>query len=116
MEPRERSRRALQREERVVLHLHRPERGAEVAERERDVAGEEAREVDEVDALVDELSAARHLGVGAPFALVAESAAVAVAGADEHRRTVRAVLAELAGDPPTDQAAGLDERRDESDG
>ena len=45
-------------EERVVLDLHVPERGAQLAELEVHVAGQEAGEVDEVDPLVDQLAPA----------------------------------------------------------
>ena len=57
-------------------------------------------EVEQVHPLVEQLAAARHLGHGAPLAVVAGPAAVAVAGAQVHRLAVQAV-AHL-GDRPHD--------------
>ena len=66
---------------------------------------EPARQVDQVDALVQQLAAARDRRVGAPLAVVADPAAVAVARADVQQ------LADRAG---VDQRAGLLEGRVEA--
>jgi hypothetical protein len=68
-----------------------------VAVDDGELAEEPAGEVDEVDALVDQLAAAGERGVGAPLAVVAAAAAVAVAAAQEHQRAERAGVEELAG-------------------
>ena len=62
----------------------------------REVAQEPARQVDQVDALVDQLAAAGNGRIGAPFVLVAGTAAMSVAAADEHQRTERAGVEDLA--------------------
>ena len=49
-----------------------------------------------MDALVDQFAAAGELRVGAPFAVVADAPAVAVARADEHQRAERAGVDEFA--------------------
>src|SRR5215467_1299039 len=56
-------------------------------------------EIDEVDTLIDEFTAAGNLGIGAPFAFVAEAAAMAVAAADEHQFAESARVAECASLP-----------------
>ena len=51
-----------------------------------EVTEEPAGQVDEMDALVDEFTAAGEGGIGTPFLLVAQPATVAVAGAEEEQR------------------------------
>ena len=77
-------------EKRVVIHGHFPEIGGDVACHGGEVAEENAGEVNEVDALVNEFAAAGELGVGAPFFFVAEAAALAVASAHKHHGAERA--------------------------
>ena len=81
-------RRGAQGEEGVVLDLHVPELGAELAEGQLDVAGEVAGEVDEVAPLVEQLATARELALRPPLGLVAEATTVAVAGPDVQERPV----------------------------
>ena len=84
-------------EEGVIIDLHVPKIGGGVAFDGGEIAEEPAGEVDEVDALVDELAAAGEGGIGAPFAVVAAAAAVAVAGAHEHEGAEHALVEEGAG-------------------
>ena len=51
-----------------------------------EIAEKPACQIDQVDALIDQLPAAGALGLRAPFAVVAEPSAVPVAGADEQQR------------------------------
>ena len=68
-------------EETVVFDGHIPEVGAGAAADAGEIAEEPAGEVDEVGALVEQFAAAGKSRIGAPFALVAGTAAVAVAAA-----------------------------------
>ena len=56
----------------------------------RELAQEPARQIDEVNALVEQLAAAGDRRIGAPLLVVAEAAAVPVACPDEHQRTEHA--------------------------
>jgi hypothetical protein len=79
-----------------------------------------------VDALIDQLAAARQRRVGAPFLVVADPAAVAVAAAHEHQRPERAarhqvvrllqrrVVAMVEADPHA-QVVGAGERHERLD-
>ena len=60
--------RRLQQQEAVVLDRHLPEERRDVAAHLGEVAGEPASQVDQVDALVEQLAAAGDLRIGAPFA------------------------------------------------
>jgi len=50
-------------------------------------AEEPACDVDEVDALIDQLASAGKIGIGAPFPIVAFAAAVPISAAQEHQRS-----------------------------
>lgn len=84
-------------EEGVVIDLHVPEVGGGVACDGGEIAEEPAGEVDEVNALVDEFTAAGEGGIGAPLAVVAAASAVAVAGAHEHKRAEETFVEQGAG-------------------
>jgi hypothetical protein len=58
----------------VVLDGHVPEERADLPRDAREIAGEPAGEVDEVDALIEHLAAAGDGRIGAPFAVIAQSA------------------------------------------
>ncbi len=66
-------------QERVVLHLHRPVRGRQRGVAQRDRSEEELGQVDEVDALVEQLPASGSLRGRPATLLVAQPTAVAVA-------------------------------------
>ena len=68
---------------RVVLHRRVPEVGAQNRAVQRQRARDPVAEVEQMHALVDQLAAARACRIGAPLALIAGPAAMAVAGADE---------------------------------
>src|SRR5262249_38643936 len=57
-----------------------------------ELAEKPAREIDEMNALVDELAASGPLPLGAPFTLVAEASAVPIARADIEQRTDLALV------------------------
>src|SRR5262249_43056173 len=67
-----------------------------------EISEEEPGQVDQVNALVDQLAAAGQLLVGAPFAVVADAAAVTVTAAQEHK---------LASGAATRALQGLQQRR-----
>jgi hypothetical protein len=53
----------------------------------REIAEKPSRQIDEVDPLIDQLTAAGDFRVGAPFLLVAHTTTVSVSGPHEHQRT-----------------------------
>jgi len=71
--------------------------GGGVAFDRRKIAEKPPGEVDQVHALVDQFAAAGEGGIGAPLTVVALAAAVAVAGAEEHKRAEGAGFEEFAG-------------------
>ena len=81
----------------VVVDRHIPEGSGGVALDGGELAEEPAGEVDEMDALIDEFAAAGEGGIGAPLAVVALAAAVAVAGAEKHEGAEDAGVEEFAG-------------------
>src|SRR5262249_20530601 len=88
--------RRFEQQEAVVLDGHVPEVGGRRAAHTGEIAEEPAREIDQVHALVDQLAAARALGLGSPLAVVAGASAMAVAAADEHQVAESAALEDLA--------------------
>src|SRR5580658_2921448 len=77
-------------QESVIFHGHLPEEAGRAPGDAREVAQEPARQVDQVDALVEQLAAARNGRIRAPLALIAGAAAVAVASADKQQGADRA--------------------------
>ena len=74
----------LQQREPVVFDFPVPEKPGEVAGDFGEIAQKPAREVDQVDALVEHLAAAGDPPVAPPLLFHAEPPALAVAAADEH--------------------------------
>ena len=87
---------AAQRHEAVVVGRHVPEQRRHRRIVDGEVAEKPARQVDQVRALVDQLAAARNGRLAAPFLLVADAPAVAIARADEHQRAEHAGVDDLA--------------------
>ena len=76
----------------IVVHRHLPEvRMGEPVHR-GEVAKEPARQVDEVHALIDQLTGTRQYRVGSPFLLVSDATTVSVAPTDEHQLAERACI------------------------
>src|SRR5262249_31768667 len=67
-----------------------------------------AREVNEVNALVDELAPARNFRVRAPLAFVTQTASMTVTATDEHQRPQDAAVHELARLPKCGMVAMVD--------
>jgi hypothetical protein len=72
---------------RVVLDRHIPKVRRHDALDRGEGPEEPAREIDEVDALIDELASAGLYRVGTPFLVVTDTTAVAISTPDEHQRT-----------------------------
>src|SRR5688500_1568593 len=94
MQPRHAAGRVGQRQKAIVVDLPRPEVGGSMAIGETEVAHEPARQIDEVRTLVDEFAAPGDRAVETPFLLIADTAAVTVAPANEQERADRAVIGE----------------------
>src|SRR5579862_2539590 len=77
---------SAQAQEGVVFHRHLPIEVGNLAADLGDVTKEPSGQVDQVNALIEQLAAAGKGGIGAPFLFVAKSAAVAVARADVQQR------------------------------
>ena len=80
-------RRGLEQHEAVVVDRHVPEVGMREAVDFDEFAEKPARQIDEMNALIDQFAAAGALRLSAPLAVIAQAAAVAVAGPHEHQRT-----------------------------
>src|SRR5271157_2342358 len=87
MEKRDLPPRRAQHQKAVVLHFHVPEKSVGVSLHLGELAQEAPGQVDEVDTLVNELSAAGAFPAGAPFALVSGPPAVPIARPQVHERT-----------------------------
>src|ERR1700744_4875471 len=70
----------------VVVDRHVPKKRIHKPVDLRPLPKEPAREVDQVNSLVNQLSAARLFRVRPPFFVVAYAAAMSITGADEHER------------------------------
>ena len=86
---------AAQRHEAIVVGLHIPEQCRHRCVVDGQVAEKPARQIDQVRALIDQLAAAGNRGLRAPFFLIADASAVAIARADEHQRTEHAGVDDL---------------------
>src|SRR5690606_27801573 len=80
----------------VAVDGHVPEVGGGKPLDGRERSEEPAGEIDQVDALIDELTAARPRAIGAPFPVVADAPAVSVASAHEHQGAQHAAIHDLA--------------------
>src|ERR1035438_29435 len=96
MQERDLSGGGFEQQESVIFDRHFPEVTGRAAGDAREVAQEPARQVDQVYALVQQFAAARGARIGSPLALVAGTAAVSVAAADEQQRTGRAGIEDRA--------------------
>ena len=74
-----------QHQERVVVDRHPPEVRMGKPIDLREISEKPPRQVDEVHPLIDQLATTRSLRVRPPFALVADTAPMAVATTQEHR-------------------------------
>src|ERR1019366_3344737 len=91
------SARGPERHEGVVVDRHLPEERGHLTVHARELLAQiPAREVDEVDALVDELAAPRDRRIGAPLLLVTDAPTVAVARTNEHDRPADPRVEDLA--------------------
>src|SRR5205823_5014813 len=88
--------RGFEQREAIIFDRHIPEERADVAADLSEIAGEPARQVDQMHALVEHLAAAGDRWVGAPLALVAQPPAVAVAPANIHERPKHATVEDRA--------------------
>ena len=77
-------------QERVVIHRHLPEIRRGVAFDRREFAEKNSREINQVDALVNQFAAPRNLRICAPLFFVADATALAVTAAHKHHRPQRA--------------------------
>ena len=85
-----------QQQEAVVLHRHVPEKRVREAFDARELAEEPARQVDQMHPLVEQFATARAQRLRAPFALVAESSPMPVAGPQVHQFAQRAGIHQAA--------------------
>ena len=97
MEPRGLTCRRAQAEEGVIVDLHVPKRRGGVALDRREISEEPAGQIDQMHALVDEFAAAGERGIGAPLAVVAFAASMAVTRTQKHERPEGARFKESSG-------------------
>src|SRR5215831_5363213 len=74
-----------QRQERVVVHWHPPEVGCGDAVDVTEFTQKPSREVDQVNALIDEFASTGHGRIRPPLTFVANAPSVAIAAANEHQ-------------------------------
>src|SRR6185295_14469625 len=82
--------RIAQVQEGIVIDRHVPEISGGVSFDNGEIAEEDSGQINQMHALVYQLPAARKFGVGPPFAVVANAAALTIPRPDEHERTERA--------------------------
>src|SRR5437879_9209832 len=85
-----------QAQKRIVIDRHVPEIRSGVSFHNREIAEENSSQIDQVHPLVDQLAAARKLGVRPPFPIVANAAALPVTCPHKHERTERAGIEDFA--------------------
>ena len=84
-----------QQHEGIVINRHVPEERVRKAFHVNEVAKKPAREIDQMHALIDDLSAARQFWIRAPLALVSDASTVPIPAAHEHHVADRAGLEQL---------------------
>jgi hypothetical protein len=105
MEKRNLLSRGFQKKKRIVIHRHVPE----ICMREPldigEIAEKPTRQVDDMDALVDQLTATGQLRPRPPFPFVPNSSAVPVPGSQEHQRSECAGVDDTPGMPESAMVA-----------
>src|SRR5437016_7277069 len=84
-----------QQKEGIVLHRHFPEKCSGAPLHVRKLPQKPARQIDEMQSLIDGFAAARNFWNGAPFFLVARPAAVAISPSDEHQLAQNTAIQDL---------------------
>src|SRR6476660_9333010 len=97
MEPGDLAAAGLQHGKAVVLDFPIPEEAGDVAGDIDEIAQEPARQVDQMDALVEHLSAAGDGALPAPFLFHSEPATETIASAEEHQGAEGAFIDEVSG-------------------
>ncbi len=105
--------RRLEKEKAIVLDGHVPEVSAGNALDLLEVAEKPASQVDQVDALIHQLAAARPRGVGSPLLVVSDPPSVAVPAPKEHEFADRACRREVLGSAQRRMEAMIEANPDE---